>query len=110
MADKSLDAIISGGGNKGLETATYLAKYGGMDVAIFERRHELGGGWSSEEAPAPGFISDTHATTIGKFYQQVLDWDFPDFTEKGAQWVPYIVAQGAIFREDHTCITIYGEK
>ena len=79
-------------------------------MAIFERRHELGGGWSSEEAPALGFISDTHATTIGKFYQQVLDWDFPDFTEKGAQWVPYIVAQGAIFREDHTCITIYGEK
>jgi beta-carotene ketolase (CrtO type) len=110
MADKSFDAIIIGGGNKGLVTALYLAKYGGMEVGVFEKRHELGGGWSSEEAPAPGFISDTHSTTIGGFYQKVLNWDFPDFEEKGGQWVPYIVAQGAIFREDHTCVTIYGEK
>ena len=28
MADKSFDAIIIGGGNKGLVTALYLAKYG----------------------------------------------------------------------------------
>ena len=109
MADKSFDAIIIGGGNKGLVTALYLAKYGGMEVAIFEKRHELGGGWSSEEGPAPGFISDTHATTIGGFYKKVLDWDFPDFAEKGGQWVPYEVALGAIFEEDHSCIPIYGE-
>jgi len=108
MADKSFDAIIIGGGNKGLVTAMYLAKYGGMEVGIFEKRHELGGGWSSEEGPAPGFISDTHCTTVGRFYNMVLDLDFPDFEEKGGKWIPYIVSMGSIFREDHKCITIYG--
>ena len=34
MADKSFDAIIIGGGNKGLITAIYLAKYGGMDLSL----------------------------------------------------------------------------
>jgi beta-carotene ketolase (CrtO type) len=108
MADKSFDAIIIGGGNKGLVTALYLAKYGGMEVGIFEKRHELGGGWSSEEGPAPGFMSDTHTTTVGEFYKKVLEWDFPDFEEKGGKWVPYIVSLGGIFREDHSCVTIYG--
>ncbi|MEE9568275.1 MAG: NAD(P)-binding protein, partial [Candidatus Binatia bacterium] len=42
MADETYDAIIVGGGNKALVTAIYLAKYGGMKVAIFEERHELG--------------------------------------------------------------------
>ncbi len=80
MADKTYDAIIIGGGNKGLVLAMYLAKYGGMDVAIFERRHELGGGWSSEESAAPGFLTDTHATHIAKFYHEpIINWDFPEF-------------------------------
>ena len=43
MADETYDAIVIGGGAKGLITAMYLAKFGGMDVAIFERRHETGG-------------------------------------------------------------------
>ena len=53
MADKSYDAIIIGGGNKGLITGMYLAKYGGLDVAIFERRHEMGGDGPVRKAPPP---------------------------------------------------------
>ena len=34
MADKSFDAIIIGGGNKGLITGMYLTKYAGMSVGI----------------------------------------------------------------------------
>ena len=79
MADKSFDAIIIGGGNKGLITAMYLSKYGGMDVGIFERRHELGGGWSSEESAAPGFITNTHAVNINNYWKIALERDFPDF-------------------------------
>ncbi|MFH0814274.1 MAG: NAD(P)/FAD-dependent oxidoreductase [Pseudomonadota bacterium] len=109
MADKSFDAIIIGGGNKGLVTAMYLAKYGGMEVGIFERRHEIGGGWSSEESAAPGFITNTHMATVGKFYHTVMPWDFPDFEEKGGTWIPYIVAHGSIFEEDQSCLGIYGE-
>ena len=109
MADKSFDAIIIGGGNKGLITAIYLAKYAGMEVAIFERRHELGGGWSSEESAAPGFITNTHAVNIDKYWKVVLERDFPDFVEKGGKWIPFIVSMGAIFKEDHSCIAYHHE-
>jgi beta-carotene ketolase (CrtO type) len=109
VADQTFDAIIIGGGNKALVTAMYLAKYGGMDVAIFEKRHELGGGWSCEESAAPGFITNTHAATIGEWYHKVMPWDFPDFEEKGGTWIPYHVAHGAIFEEDQSCLAIYGE-
>lgn len=109
MADKSFDAIIIGGGNKGLITAIYLAKYGGMDVAIFDSRHELGGGWSCEESAAPGFITNTHAVNIDKYWKVVLERDFPDFKEKGGQWFPFNPAMGTIFEEDHSCIAWYSE-
>jgi phytoene dehydrogenase-like protein len=107
MADKSFDAVIIGGGNKALVTAMYLAKYGGMDVAIFERRHEMGGGWSSEESAAPGFITNTHAVNIDKYWKIVLERDFPDFREKGGKWIPFPVSLGTIFKEDHTCIAFH---
>ena len=45
MADAKYDVVLIGGGNKGLVLAMYLAKYGGMKVGIFEKNHELGGGW-----------------------------------------------------------------
>lgn len=109
MADKSYDAIIIGGGNKGLIVADYLAKYGGMEVAIFERRHELGGGWSCEESAAPGFITNTHAVNIDKYWKIVLERDFPDFVEKGGKWIPFIVSMGSIFKEDHSCIAYHHE-
>src|SRR4030042_3749186 len=109
MADKSFDAIIVGGGNKALVTAIYLAQYGGMEVAIFERRHELGGGWSSEESAAPGFITNTHAVNIAKHWKIILERDFPDFKEKGGKWIPYIVSMGAIFKEDNSCIAFHHE-
>jgi len=109
MADKSFDAVIIGGGNKGLITAMYLAKYGGMEVGIFERRHEMGGGWSCEESAAPGFITNTHAVNIDKYWKIVLERDFPDFKEKGGQWFPFNPAMGTIFKEDHSCIAWYAE-
>jgi beta-carotene ketolase (CrtO type) len=104
MADQSFDAIIIGGGTKALITAMYLAKYGGMEVAIFERRHELGGGWSSEESAAPGFITNTHAVNINKYWKIVIERDFPDFKEKGGQWFPFNPAMGTIFKEDNSCV------
>ncbi|TDA63982.1 MAG: NAD(P)/FAD-dependent oxidoreductase [Clostridia bacterium] len=106
MADAQYDAIIVGGGTKGLVLGCYLAEYGGMQTAIFEKRHELGGCWASEEF-IPGFIGDSHATDIGRGYLWPLSEDFPDLKEKGGEWVAYKVAAGAIFREDDTCITIY---
>jgi len=63
MADKSFDLVYVGAGNKNLINAMYTTKYGGLKVGMFETRHESGGGWSSEESPAPGFVAN-HCSTI----------------------------------------------
>jgi len=108
MADAAYDVVIVGGGTKALVAAIYLAKYGGMEVAIFERRHELGGGLCSSEAPAPGFIGDPHATWLSSnWYYTAVEQDFPDFEEKGGRLNKYKGAMGVITREDQKCLTIY---
>jgi beta-carotene ketolase (CrtO type) len=68
MADDTFDAVIVGAGTKALFLAMYLIKYGGMSVAIFERRHEIGGCLATEEISAPGFRGNTHANIIMPMY------------------------------------------
>jgi phytoene dehydrogenase-like protein len=99
MADKTYDAIIVGGGNKGLVTALYLAKYGGMKVGVFESRHELGGGWASEESPAPGFIANTHCDAVNEWYLLPLERDFPVIKDYW-KYIPHAVVRGAAFNND----------
>lgn len=108
MPDASYDVVIIGGGNKSLMLGMYLTKYGGLTVGIFEKRHELGGGLSSEESPAPGFIHNTHSTLhTSRLYYEPLYQDFPDFEEKGAKYISYPVANGMIFKEDQSCLLFY---
>ena len=108
MADKSFDVVIIGGGTKALSLGMYLQRYGGMEVGIFERRHELGGGMSSEESPAPGFIADHHATAIADWYWEVVLKDFPELKERGLEWVPYIYPMGGVFVEDNDSWILQG--
>lgn len=56
----SHDVIVIGGGHNGLLCAAYLAK-AGLDVVVFERRLEIGGGLSTEEATVPGFYHNLHS-------------------------------------------------
>jgi phytoene dehydrogenase-like protein len=107
MADATYDVIIVGGGNKALVTAIYLAKYGGMKVALFEERHELGGGWGSHEAASPGFISNTHASTVRRWYFLPLYRDFPEIEEKGFKLLHNKVALGFILKEDQSFLPLY---
>src|SRR3990172_6618041 len=100
MADASFDAVIVGGGNKALVTALYLARYGGMKVGIFEERHELGGGWGTHESAAPGFLSNSHASTVTDWYFLPLQRDFPDIHERGFQLLHQKVGMGVILKED----------
>jgi len=108
MADLSFDAVVVGGGSKTMITAMYLAKFGGMKVGVFEDKAELGGGWCSEESPAPGFIHNTCATGIGKFYFIPIYEDFPDFEEKGVYIHP--VNLFVPFKEDDSYMLFYNSE
>jgi phytoene dehydrogenase-like protein len=110
MADESFDAVIVGGGTKALFLAMYLAKYGGMSVGIFERRHEIGGCLATQETSAPGFRGNTHATIILPWYYAPVWRDFPEFWDYGAQIDQYTCSNGGIFRKNETCLGIYSEK
>jgi len=110
MPDETFDAVICGGGTKALFLAMYLAKYGGMSVGIFERRHEIGGGLATEELSAPGFRGNTHANMIFPWYYCAVIRDFPQFWDYGGQWDQYHCSDGAIFKNNDTCLGIYGHK
>jgi len=79
----------------------YLTKYGGLKVGLFEERHELGSGWSSEE-PSPGFVGNTCSNSRMSWYQTALFWNFPEFKDYGARYALTPVTVGTAF-EDDTC-------
>lgn len=54
------EVVIAGAGHHGLTVACYLAK-AGLDVILLERSSKVGGGVTSTEAAAPGFVTDTCA-------------------------------------------------
>ncbi|NJK43385.1 MAG: NAD(P)/FAD-dependent oxidoreductase [Pleurocapsa sp. SU_196_0] len=51
------DALVVGGGHNALTTAGYLAK-AGYKVALFERRHVIGGAVCTEDDIFPGYKVD----------------------------------------------------
>jgi phytoene dehydrogenase-like protein len=110
MADQTFDAVIIGGGNKALFLAMYLTRYAGMSVGIFEQRHEIGGCLATEELAAPGFRTNTHATLQLPFYYLPLWRDFPEFWEYGAKLDQHLCTDGAVFRNNQTCLAIYSDK
>jgi beta-carotene ketolase (CrtO type) len=110
MADATFDAVIVGGGNKGLLLAMYLMKYGGMSVGIFERRHEIGGCLATEETSAPGFRGNTHANIILPMYYLPVWRDFPEFWEYGGRWDQHLCSDGFVFKNNDTCLSIYSTK
>ncbi|MBM2832217.1 MAG: phytoene dehydrogenase, partial [Dehalococcoidia bacterium] len=111
MADASYDVVLVGGGNKGLIAAMYLTKYGGLKVGIFEERHELGGGWSSEEGPAPGFLANICANNLGNpmlWYSPIYE-DFPEWVEYGIKPVIPLISRAYCF-SDGRWLGIYSEE
>jgi phytoene dehydrogenase-like protein len=106
MADKSFDVVIIGGGNKGLVTAMYLTKYGGMSVGIFEERHELGGGWCSEEQVG-GYICNVCSSNHSSSYHKPTYRDFPEWEEYGAKFAYNGITNAIAFEEDDAGIVFY---
>jgi beta-carotene ketolase (CrtO type) len=110
MADKTYDAVIIGGGAKGLITGMYLAKYGGMEVAIFEQKHEMGGGWCSDEGSVPGFVFDYHCVGVRPYYHFATERDFPEWKEEYGQMTRMVDVKtgiAAIFKEDQSSLITY---
>ncbi len=64
------DAIVIGAGHNGLTCACYLAK-SGLKVAMFERRHLVGGTAVTEEFH-PGFRNSTASYTVSLLDQTVI--------------------------------------
>jgi len=110
MPDEVFDAVIIGGGSKALYVAMYLVRYAGMSVGIFEQRHERGGGLATEEMAAPGFRGNTHAVIQLPWYYAPLWRDFPEFWDYGAQLDQHLCSDGAVFRNNQTCLAIYSDK
>jgi len=107
MADASYDVVIVGGGNKSMVAAMYLAKYGGLSVGVFEDRHELCGGWCTEESPAPGFLADHCSSWHTRAYYTLVWEDFPEWIEYGAKPIDNLLTSSCIFLEDDTWCGVY---
>src|SRR3981189_2706799 len=70
------DALIIGGGHKGLVCAAYLAA-GGLKVTVLERRGVVGGAAVTEEFH-PGFRNSVAAYTVSLLNPKVIsDLDLP---------------------------------
>src|SRR5574341_669759 len=104
MDAKSYDAIVIGGGCNGLCLAVYLQR-SGMQVAIFERRHEEGGPVWTWENPASGYLGN-HAQ-----YMEFVEWMpfYHDFGLEalGARTVYPDVQAGIGFSDGRPPIVLY---
>jgi len=108
MADKVYDLVYVGAGNKNLINAMYATKYGGLKIGMFETKHEAGGGWNSEESPAPGFLAN-HCSHIHIYlHHHAPTWlDFPEWEEYGVRVAKPKVGPCAVFREDDSWCGAY---
>ena len=108
MSDKIYDLIYIGAGNKNLINAMYATKYGGLKVGMFETRHEAGGGWCSDESPAPGFVADHCSHLHIYLHHHGPIWlDFPEWEEYGVRFAKPRLGPCTVFREDDTWCGTY---
>ena len=103
MADASFDVVVIGGGQQGLVVSNYIA-LNGMNVGLFEQRHELGGCAATDPSPISGFIGNPHAEHLG-FWNSPVNQDFK-LHEKGLSFIfPEVQASMAFTNE--TCLVFY---
>ncbi len=105
MPDASYDAVIIGAGHNGLCLAAYLAR-AGMKTAMFERRHDEGGGAHTDEATVPGFWHNLHAQYM-EFIEMMpfyRDFDLPSF---GARVIKPDAQVGITFADGRPPLIIY---
>jgi phytoene dehydrogenase-like protein len=65
---------------------------------------------TTEEIAAGGFRGNTHAVIQLPWYHLPLWRDFPEYWDYGAQIDQHLCSDGAVFRNNQTCLAIYSEK
>ncbi len=94
MSDARFDVVVAGGGHHAMIIAPYLAR-AGLSVLVLERSAHLGGGASSSEGPAPGFVMN-HCSHWTRFYGHPAYRDFALY-EEGLRYVFPEENEGMIF-------------
>lgn len=94
MSDARYDAVVAGGGHHGTIVACYLAR-AGMSVCVLERTPHFGGGASTSEGPAPGYLMN-HCSHWTRFYGHPAYRDF-DLAGEGLRYLFPEENEGMIF-------------
>ncbi len=107
MTTQTCDVIVIGGGHNGLICANYLVR-AGLDVTIFERRLEIGGGLSTEEATVPGFYHNLHSVFHDAAEHMPAMRDL-DLRKHGVEYLLPEV-QVALLLRDGRAVTVHTER
>jgi phytoene dehydrogenase-like protein len=94
LSDARYDAVVAGGGHHGTIVACYLAR-AGMSVCVLERTPHFGGGASTSEGPAPGYLMN-HCSHWTRFYGHPAYRDF-DLAGEGLRYLFPEENEGMIF-------------
>lgn len=101
---QTYDAIVIGAGHNGLILGNYLQK-AGLQTLILERRLEVGGGLSTEQATIPGFLHNIHS-----YFHDTINilpaWLDLELEKYNARYYRPRV-QAGIATQDGTAITIH---
>lgn len=97
MSSNEYDIVIVGAGHNGLICAAYLAR-AGLSVCVLEKRLEVGGGLSTEEATLPGFYHNLHSLFHDAAEHMPAMADL-DLASHGAEYILPEVQVGLTFRD-----------
>lgn len=107
MSEQTVDVVVIGGGHNGLICANYLVR-AGLSVCLIERRLEIGGGLSTEEATVPGFYHNLHSL-FHDAAQHMPAMDDLELARHGLEYILPEVQVGMCF-SDHRGLTVHTER
>ena len=106
-AADTYDVVIVGAGHNGLICAAYLAR-AGLSVCVLEKRLEVGGGLSTEEATLPGFYHNLHSLFHDAAEHMPAMADL-DLASHGADYILPTVQVGLTFA-DGRALCVHTER
>jgi beta-carotene ketolase (CrtO type) len=107
VSDARYDAVVAGGGHHSTIVACYLAR-AGMSVCVLERTPHFGGGASTGEGPAPGYLMN-HCSHWTRFYGHPAYGDF-DLANEGLRYLFPEQNEGMIFDDGSSFIGYSASK